>query len=310
MLTRGNLTKRAFWGALGLFISLMLTSAFGVTFASEGCSSSTGVAHVKSDSPLTPTTQNIKAILPTEAAHVESESAQITKVIRIKHREANEMKNLLLLENQIGASTGAVVWAPAPGGGELVSAPMPKMAKLVPEGVQLFADDKRNSLIIRGTPDDVKEVEELIKQLDTPLKQMEFRIILIVASPEGTEMPPGEIWHKIFKLFKFTRYEILADVVLQGEEGEKVSAGAEMGEKRYMASFQPSFIDEGSGIIKLRSFSLDKAGPETGFEFVGQSQLLSTTLNVKNDNTVIVGGSTIDGGGKALIVAVTAKTVE
>jgi hypothetical protein len=302
MLTRGNLTKRAFLGALGLFISLTLTSTFGVTFAK----STTGVS-VEEKVGV-----SVEEAVPSVGVDVSTstKSAQITEVIRINYRDADEMKNLLLLENRVGAFTGAVVWTPAPGGEELVSAPMPKMAKLVPEGVQLFADNKRNSLIIRGASEDVKEVEKLIKQLDTPLKQMEFRIILIVASPEGTEMPPGEIWHKIFKLFKFTRYEILADVVLQGKEGEKVSAGAEMGEKRYMASFQPSFIDEGSGIIKLRSFSLDKAGPETGFEFVGQSQLLSTTLNVKNDNTVIVGGSTIDGGGKALIVAVTAKTVE
>ena len=57
-----------------------------------------------------------------------------------------------------------------------------------------------------------------------------------------------------------------------------------------------AFIDEGQGVIRVHNFSAARTAPEPA------RRLLKTTLNIKNGNSIIVGGATIDERTYAVIV--------
>jgi hypothetical protein len=171
-----------------------------------------------------------------------------------------------------------------------------KYGRIIHGGTESFTvTDDRNKL---------KEIKEIVHKFDIPQKQvwLEIRLILASSGKKQHQKMPKEletIAKQLKMLFRYQSYEILDDArVLAYEDKECFSL---IGEGKYQIKINKlEFQDVNGGLIKLDRFSLSREN----------QNMLSTTVNIPNGDTVILGASNVDGGGKALITAVTARTLK
>ena len=161
-----------------------------------------------------------------------------------------------------------------------------------------------NSFTVTDDRNKLKEIKEIIYKYDIPPKQVWLEVRLILASSEkkqGQKMPKGleTIAKQLKTLFRYASYEILDDArVLAYEDKECFSL---IGDGNFQMKIKRlEYVDVNGGLIKLDRFRL----------ISGNQDMLTTTVNIPNGDTVILGASNVDGGGKALIIAVTAKTLK
>ena len=127
--------------------------------------------------------------------------------------------------------------------------------------------------------------------------------------------------------FNLQGYQFLSVASITVNSGERVEdlglSGAKLPEagnptETFQLDAMPSYYP-GSDMIRLENLEIDllkpvisggilmgKALPSDG-PYVSRIQLLETTLNMKNGDTVIVGGSNIEG--RSYVLVLTAKTV-
>lgn len=162
-----------------------------------------------------------------------------------------------------------------------------------------------NSLIITDTKENLVKIGNIITQLDIPPVQIQLEVKLLIASPDNEKKSkiPGEldnIAKQLKALFRYKNYELLDDaryVALENEGGSFI-----IGKGVYLVMIDSvDFLDVNGGLIKLQRFMLTEGGKKT---------VLSTTVNIPNGDTVILGASNVDLSGRALIIAVTAKTMK
>jgi len=170
---------------------------------------------------------------------------------------------------------------------------------------RFLVDDKANAIIVTSEPSNLKAMEKLIKKTDAdflPPRQIEVQIKMILASREETEpeISPGieNIGKQLQKLFKFTRYELIDMVTIRGEDRGKSQVNSE---GRYKIDIEPRLMGKDLGIIRLRIKLWKNVPPPVNFQ---------TILNIKNGGTVIIGGSTVASVDRALIIAVSARTLD
>ena len=133
------------------------------------------------------------------------------------------------------------------------------------------------------------------------LRQQRSPLVLAAGNEiDAVNLPDGDgIRGQLRELFKFPRYYILSSSYMVAKSGQQVESyleGVQLDRyihghhKMEVFSFyvEPTFIDEGQGIIRVHDFSVARTAPEPA------RRLLKTTLNIKNGNSIIVGGSTID----------------
>ncbi|MBC8180828.1 carboxypeptidase regulatory-like domain-containing protein [candidate division KSB1 bacterium] len=161
-----------------------------------------------------------------------------------------------------------------------------------------------NSFTVTDERANLKKIKELVNKYDIPPKQVWLEVRLILASSEKkqSQKMPKEletIAKQLKTLFRYQGYEILDDArVLAYENKECFSL---IGEGNFQMKINKlEYQDVNGGLIKLNRFSLTR----------GNQNMLATTVNIPNGDTVILGASNVDGGGKALITAVTARILK
>jgi len=171
-----------------------------------------------------------------------------------------------------------------------------KYGRIIHGGTESFTvTDERNNL---------KKIKEMVHKYDVPPKQVWLEVRLILASSEkkqGPKMPKRleTVAKQLKTLFRYESYDILDDArVLAYEDKECFSM---IGEGNYQMKINKlEYKNVNGGLIKLNRFSLSSSNRD----------MLATTVNIPNGDTVILGASNIAAAGKALIVAVTAKTLK
>jgi hypothetical protein len=171
-----------------------------------------------------------------------------------------------------------------------------------------FSEQLR-TISVEGTPEQLMLIDEVIQKYDTPLKQIWLEVSLIQATGNGKSKPeyPKELKNivsKLQNLFKFGKYEIVGRSEAMGLEGSHIKFGT----KRHQSKEGRVYIFEASSeigysnnIIRLENLSVFVVQPI--------SNQLSTSINIKNGDTVILGSSRGGSQEGAIITVVTAKVM-
>ena len=151
----------------------------------------------------------------------------------------------------------------------------------------------------------IKKIEDLISDYDIPSPSVRMYFKLIEAEEKkGTEELKNapEYILKMRNIFKYTNYNVLDEALLETAEGQ--TSNVIMG-KDYRISFKITYVNARNGIIQLRNFIVqkrDKAEKEMPFK-----NLLTTSLNLKDTETVIIGATKWENSPRALFIALTAQ---
>ena len=160
-----------------------------------------------------------------------------------------------------------------------------------------------NTLSVRETEENILKIKKMIEKYDVPFKQIWLELRLIYASNEtngGSKMPDElkTVSEQLKSLFRFNKYELLDDAKVSVEENSHCMFRTGKGYCDVKIQ-NVEFINENGGLIKLKNINLQGR--------VNNGPILATTVNIPNGDTLIIGTSSADESGKALIAVVTAK---
>ena len=176
-------------------------------------------------------------------------------------------------------------------------------------------------------PAEAKRARKLLQKLDVPPRQIQVDFKQVLASNLTyykqssigqrkfvQPVPDQKLLDQLKQVFKFEHYHLIGEsnlIVNAGAKGE-LQLGTDQAlcltsdspvsiyVRENNVAFDVNHIDEGKGIIQLRTLKV----------WTVESGVLTTSLNIKNGDTVIVGSSAIDGTDTALIFIVKARTVD
>jgi hypothetical protein len=163
-----------------------------------------------------------------------------------------------------------------------------------------------NTITLNGSQEQIKVVEAILEQFDTPRQQAEFLIRVIEASAaaqgpnDAAEFVPTELK----ALVKYQRYSLLDSAVARGLEGEgplRLALASNMSGSLWFSA-RESMLECRLNITGPPMIIKDK-GNDTSHS----PTLLDTTATLKSGETAVLGASKMRGGTNALIVLLTAK---
>lgn len=162
-----------------------------------------------------------------------------------------------------------------------------------------------------ASAEELARARDILARIDVPSKDIALHVQLILATDneiDALNLPDDDgIRGQLREIFKFPRYYILSSSYLVAKSGQQVESYLEgvpldknihPDHKVEVFSFyvEPTFIDEGHGVIRVHNFSVARQLPYP------PRKVLKTTLNIKNGNSIIVGGANIDERTYAVIV--------
>ncbi len=165
-----------------------------------------------------------------------------------------------------------------------------------------------------GYPDDLAKLDSLIRQFDTPPKQIWLEVKFIRALEDENRkayFSPqiAGIAKKLSSLFRFRQYILVGRANALGLEDEELkleTTSPDTAVSEFKISTVPHYQN---GVIRLEDLSIQFWWRPQSF-MKSPDTSLETTLNLKNGETVILGASQGSQKRGAIIGVVTAKVVE
>jgi hypothetical protein len=202
------------------------------------------------------------------------------------------------------------------------------------------SDNVLKTIVVHGTPATHLGVEEALKKIDVPpvpvpppppqrvSKNVEltFHAILASAKGDGTSKLPADlegVGRNLTTLFGFNQYAVLEVAQIRSRDGANFntygtlripipdSRGPGMTAK-YAVSGRSTVVDQTPRIVSLANLGFDLSKPEivdgkSSSRGLGQ---ISTNIDIKEGQKVVVGKATMDGSDSSIILVVTAKVVD
>lgn len=209
-----------------------------------------------------------------------SAEPDVVRVFTLQHRKAEEA---FLLVRPLLTARGSLALAPA-----------------------------HNTLTVRDAASAVQEVARVVEAFDVPPRGFSVSVALLRATtqpgPRTAPTPVAEqirgVGARLRKLFSFTEYTPIDEVVLQGLEGEPVSWS--LG-----GSHRIDFLLESAGggeVVRLRNLVLSRVRrDEKGRETV--RDVARTSINLKTGEPFVLGVGREEGGAAALFLVLSAAPV-
>jgi len=185
------------------------------------------------------------------------------------------------------------------------------------------ADPRLHVLAVRGPADAVALVEEAVKKLDVAPLDFELTVYLVSTSAQAGDQLPEALAataKQLHGVFAYKGYQLLDSFVLRGRETSDESAGGASAEgtiKNSTYSFRynrASVLDGTPRIVSLQDLSLQIQFPMGGYDAKGAPRYkatgLSSNVDIRDGQKVVVGKSDVNNGESPLILVVTAKVVE
>ena len=173
---------------------------------------------------------------------------------------------------------------------------------LVPEKSKV--SQRLNALTVMASPDNMEEIESIIREHDTPPKQVWAEVLLIEASNKeaakgGTPEEIKPVVDKLKGLFKYKSYAVIGRAEGMGMETSALEFGTPGGtDSPTIFRVKTGLVLTGQ-VVQLQRLTIDVAKPL-------HNQIL-TSINIKNGETLILGASRNDEADSALITVVKAK---
>lgn len=165
---------------------------------------------------------------------------------------------------------------------------------------------KARTIIISDAVQNLSEIESTINDFDVPSPAVKMFFKLIYAEKKERSEPVKNVPDYVLKMrniFQYTDYEVIDEFLLESVEGDEPSF--QMG-KDYKIKFKISYISSKKGLIQLKNFSIDKVEKGVKKEIVYKN-LLTTSINLRDKETVILGATKLEESPKALFIALTGQ---
>jgi hypothetical protein len=180
-------------------------------------------------------------------------------------------------------------------------------------------DDSLRVLSVRGDTERVAAIEEAVKKLDVPPIDFELTVYLISTLPQAGDQLPEALAStakQLHGVFAYKGYQLLDSFILRGRDGQQ-NGNAEGTIKNSTYSFRysrVSVLDGTPKIVNLQNINLQIRIPSGARNDKGQPEYkttgLSTDVDIRDGQKVVVGKSDVNNGESPLILVVTAKVVE
>lgn len=186
-----------------------------------------------------------------------------------------------------------------------------------------FKSDRGLKLIsVSSTAEVIGSIENTIKRVDVPSKNIEITVYMLSASEkagENSSIPP-EIQGAIKQLrgvFSYQNYRLLETAIIPCQDRRDAMVSGNISflppnpqTTRYTLIVSASIaLDEKGRLIRLDRFQLKQRLGMSGDKFVEDS-LLNTSITVHEGQKVVVGKASLGGTNDALILVVTAKVLD
>lgn len=162
------------------------------------------------------------------------------------------------------------------------------------------------TVVVQDFEKNLRQVEMALAAFDTPPPSVEISVKLVLARKMESENTVSEEIKDVGKLgdvLRFNNYTLLDDGSITSEEGRRVDLNLA---KEYQVSFLTDVVQEGNGVIRLKNFQLKKRrkGKAKGEALI---PLLSVTLNLRNEETLVLGASRFEESNHALLIILHGK---
>jgi hypothetical protein len=181
------------------------------------------------------------------------------------------------------------------------------------------SDDRLHTIAVRGTTEMVATLEEAVKKLDVAPLDFELTVFLISTSAQAGDQLPEALASTVKQLhgvFAYKGYQLLDSFILRGRDGSQ-GGNAEGTIKNSTYSFRynrASVLDGTPKMVNLQNLSLQIRMPSGTRNDKGQVEYkttgLSSDIDIRDGQKVVVGKSDVNNGDSPLILVVTAKVVE
>lgn len=169
-----------------------------------------------------------------------------------------------------------------------------------PEG-SLSIQPSTNRLVVTDYPENIRKITAAIEKFDVPARAFRVSVKLVVAGRGGEAKVPAdlkEVAQKLSGVLRFNTFEKVGEIDTVGKEGAPLLTEIAPG---YRADFTIGEYDAASDTIRIDDFKLSKVGDDSAVV-----PLLTTALNLKLDQTVVLGASRGPQSGKVLMLVLLA----
>lgn len=170
---------------------------------------------------------------------------------------------------------------------------------LSPEG-SISIQAGSNALVITDRPENLKEIAAALVKFDAAPQLFHLNVRLVAASRDASGSVPAELKDIAGKLalLRFNPVENLGSADMTGREGDPGTVSLQSG---YRAEFRIGDYDPASDTLRVNDFKVSKmAGDQL-------TQVLKMSMNLKLNQTVILGATKVATSGRALMIVVTAR---
>jgi hypothetical protein len=184
------------------------------------------------------------------------------------------------------------------------------------------SDNRLHVIALRGRVESVAMLEEAIKKLDVAPSDFELTAYLISTSTQAGDQLPEALNSTAAQLhgvFAYKGYQLLDSFVLRGTDGQRgVASGTISKDSRtstyYFRYERASVSGEAPKIVNLHNLDLQMRFMTGALSKDGQPLFhdtgLTTDVDIRDGQKVVVGKSDVNNGQNPLILVVTAKVVE
>jgi hypothetical protein len=184
--------------------------------------------------------------------------------------------------------------------------------------VSVDSDDNMHIIAVRGNDDMVAAYEEAVKKLDVAPLDFELTVYLISATTQpGDQLPDAlaSTAKQLHGVFAYKGYQLLESFVLRGRDGQGGSADGTIKNSSYSFRYNRAATLDGSPkMVNLQNLNLQVRMPTGTFDEKGNPRYkttgVSTDIDIRDGQKVVVGKSDMNNGESPLILVVTAKVVE
>ena len=183
-------------------------------------------------------------------------------------------------------------------------------------GLSLQADDYMHYIAVRGAEEKVAAFEEAVKKIDVPPLDFELTVYLISTTAQAGDQSPEALAStakQLHGVFAYKGYQLLDSFVLRGRDGQNSgSAEGTLKNATYTFRYNRASVHDGTPrIVNLQSLNLQVRTPSGYHDEKGNIQYkstgLSSDIDIRDGQKVVVGKSDINNGENPLILVVTAK---
>lgn len=207
-------------------------------------------------------------------ASVFAQEVVLTKAITVKFRKLEEVASLV---NPMLSEKGAVTLQP-----------------------------KIRTVVIQDYHKNLRSIEIAVAAFDTPPPAFELSVKLVQATKgTGEANDPAEMenWKRVGQVLRFDHFSVLDSELIHSIVGRSSDI---LLAKDYQLTFLADVIPEGDGIVRLKNFRLNKKKKDAAGKEIF-APLLSMTLNLRDQETLVLGASRFEDSDRALLVILLAK---